>query len=117
MSTYSVRCRNGACRHRRVTSIHPDDYKVMPACGSCGKRAGWRIEGREYNMRNLCHCSGPFNHTTAMPFPHKTTHSLCDHHPNGFYNQAKRRGVEDHDIPSEYWPINLDVVITYRATA
>jgi hypothetical protein len=117
MSTYSVRCRNGACRHRRVTATHPEDYKIIPACESCGQRAGWRIEGREYNKRNLCHCHGPINSNTAMPFPHRTTHPMCDQHPSGFYNQAKRQGVEDHDIPVEYWPMSANVVNAYQVAA
>jgi hypothetical protein len=106
MATYSVRCRNGDCRHRRVTATHPDDYKVIPPCGSCGKRLGWRIEGREYNKRNLCNCGGPINSTTAMTFPHKKTHPLCDHHPVGFYNQARRAGISDDDIPYCYHPVS-----------
>jgi hypothetical protein len=42
-----------------------------------------------------------------MHFPHKTTHAFCDQHPEGFYNQAKQRGVDDKDIPREYWPERL----------
>jgi hypothetical protein len=52
-----------------------------------------------------------------MPFPHKTTHPMCDQHPSGFYNQAKRQGVEDQDIPREYWPMNANVVTTYHQAA
>lgn len=103
MSTYSIRCRNCRCRHRRVVKIHPEDYKIIPACESCGKRAGWRIESREYNKRNLCRCDGPLGRD-AMPFPHRPTHPMCDQHPFGFYNQAKRAGIDDCDIPPSYRP-------------
>lgn len=101
MTTYSVRCKHKKCRHRRVTEIHPDDYKIVPACPVCGHRKGWRIESRQYNKRNLCHCSGP-DMTNGNHFPHRTTHPLCDNNPRGPYNQAKLSGVADADIPLEY---------------
>jgi hypothetical protein len=101
MTTYSVRCKNSKCRHRRVTKKHPDDYKVVPKCAICGLRNGWRIEGREYNRRNTCPCGGP-TACKGQEFPHNTTHPLCDHHPRGPYNQAKLRGVADEDIPLEH---------------
>lgn len=100
MTTYSVRCRNSACRHRRVTETHPDEYRVTPVCRACGQRAGWRIEGRAYNRRNLCRCSGPdASQEHGKHFPHQRTHPLCDEHPQGPYNQLKLRGVPDDDIP------------------
>lgn len=103
MSTWSVRCRVSSCRHRRVSSTHPDDYKVIPACPVCGQRKGWRIEQRAYNKRGLCHCNGP-DMTKGEHFPHRVTHRYCDYHPAGFYNQARARGVAHDDIPKEYWP-------------
>lgn len=106
MATFSVRCRHNACRHRRVSTIHPDDYKVVPRCPVCGNRKGWRIENRDYNKRGLCHCSGPDMSATGsgQHFPHRITHPLCDQHPHGFYNQARAKGVAHDDIPKEYWP-------------
>lgn len=106
MTTYSLRCRNSACRHRRVSGIHPDDYKRPPACTVCGSKSGWRIEQRAYNKRGLCHCSGPDVSVTGagMHFPHRKHHPLCDHHPHGIYNQARARGVAHADIPKEYHP-------------
>lgn len=102
MSTYSVRCRVNACRHRRVSTTHPDDMQAE-ACPSCGAKKGWRIERREYNRRNLCRCSGPeAGQQHGKPYPHRTTHPLCEQHPHGPYNQAKRRGLADDDIPLEY---------------
>lgn len=96
MTTYSVRCRDSNCRHRRVSAKHPGDYKVVPRCSACGQRKGWRIEGRQYAKRDRCSCAG-------YPHPHQRgTSKFCDHHPQGFYNQAKRRGVPDDDIPLEY---------------
>ncbi len=96
MTTYSVRCRHHACRHRRVTKVHPEDYKVVPKCSVCGNRKGWRIEGRQYLKRDRCYCAG-------YPHPHrKTSSKYCDFHPQGFYNQAKRQGVKDEDIPLEF---------------
>ncbi len=103
MATYNVRCRHNACRHRRVSNIHPFDYKVVPRCSSCGNRKGWRIEPCHYHPRKLCRCNGPLN-KRGEHYPHETGHPYCDHHPNGFYNQAKRAGIEDDDIPLEYHP-------------
>lgn len=105
MTTWSVRCRHNACRHRRVTHIHPDDYKVVPACPVCGNRKGWRVENRAYNKRGLCNCGGPLcEDDPNKTFPHRTTHPCCDHHPHGFYNQARAKGVAHEEIPCEYWP-------------
>lgn len=84
-----------------MTHTHPDEYKVVPRCPKCGHRKGWRIEARAYNQRDLCTCSGPES-CKGQHFPHNTTHPLCDHHPQGFYNQAKVRGVADEDIPLEF---------------
>jgi hypothetical protein len=103
VSTYSIRCRHFACRHRRVSRTHPDEYKVVPKCPVCGNRKGWRIEQRGYNKRGLCRCGGPLGRNNE-PFPHRTTHPCCDHHPHGFYNQARARGVAHDEIPKEYWP-------------
>jgi len=100
MATYSVRCRHKACRHRRVVKKHPDEYKVVPKCPKCGHRKGWRIEARDYNKRDLCNCGGPVGRDG--PIPHNQTHPLCDHHPQGAYNQMKRQGVADADIPLEH---------------
>jgi hypothetical protein len=100
MATYSLRCRNYLCRHRYVSHTFP--YKQPPACPVCLKKAGWRVEGRAYNKRNLCRCGGPIGRDG--PIPHNTGHPYCDHHPLGPYNQAKRAGVEDHDIPAEFRP-------------
>lgn len=103
VTTYSLRCRNSACRHRRVAATHPDDYKVVPRCPVCGATNGWRIEGRAYNRRGLCKCSGP-EQAFGRWFPHRTTHPLCDQHPHGFYNQARAQGVAHDEIPEEYRP-------------
>ena len=103
MTTYSIRCRNSVCRHRRVSRTHPLDYVFVPVCAACGLRAGWRLESRGYNKRHLCHCDGPLGRD-AMPYPHRTSHPMCDQHPRGFYNQAKRAGVSDADIPLEFLP-------------
>lgn len=103
MSTWSVRCCNSACRHRRVAKTHPDEYKVVPRCTRCGQRKGWRIEARVYNQRQLCHCSGP-EVATGRHFPHRTHHPLCDLNKHGFYNQARARGVAHEDVPYEFRP-------------
>jgi hypothetical protein len=101
MTTYSIRCRNGKCRHRRVSTVHPDDYKKAPKCPACGLQKGWRIEGREYNRRGLCGCSG-VDMVRGVNFPHRSTHPFCDQHPRGFYNQARARGIAHEDIPAEF---------------
>jgi hypothetical protein len=102
MTSYSVRCRHKACRVRRVVRKHPDDMQAEK-CPSCGHTKGWRLEEREYNRRNLCTCSGPeASQALGKNFPHRTSHPLCDHHPQGPYNQAKIRGVADEDIPLEH---------------
>lgn len=103
MTTYSVRCRNSQCRHRRVSHTHPDDYRIIPRCPVCGNRKGWRIENRDYNKRGLCHCNGP-DMVRGEHFPHRITHPYCDHHPHGFYNQARARGVAHEDVPEEFRP-------------
>lgn len=107
MATFSVRCRHNACRHRRVINKHPDDYKVVPKCPVCGNRKGWRIESRAYNQRDLCNCSGP-EACKGLAFPHNKTHPLCDHHPEGVYNQARHKGVAHEDIPAEFHPVKKE---------
>lgn len=103
MTTYSVRCRNSACRHRRVTRTDPATYKLVPKCPECGLRKGWRTEQRKYNKKDLCGCG-------QVPlYPHrKGLHPCCDFHPHGPYNQAKRQGVADEDIPLEYLGRRMD---------
>lgn len=78
-----------------MSAIHPDDYKRVPVCTSCGKRAGWRIEQRQYAKRDRCYCSG-------YHYPHYKKSKFCVQHPEGIYNQAKRQGVPDDDIPLEH---------------
>lgn len=74
-------------------------------CPSCGADNGWRYEDRAYNRRNLCTCSGPeASQELGKNFPHRTTHPLCDHHPHGFYNQARAKGVAHEDVPVEFRP-------------
>lgn len=97
MTTYSVRCKHSDCRHRRVLKRHPDTYLIVPKCAICGERKGWRIEQRGYNKRNLCQCG------QSPSYPHRVgKYKYCDHHPRGHYNQAKRQGVADADIPLEH---------------
>jgi len=84
------------------TSKHPDDMQTEE-CPSCKNTKGWRLEARTYNKRNLCHCEGPqLSQELGKSFPHRVTHPYCDHHPMGFYNQARARGVAHEDIPTEY---------------
>lgn len=105
---YSIRCRVDACRHRQRTKTHPDDMQAIP-CPKCGAKKGFRLEGRAYNQRNLCSCDGPqLAQELGKSFPHNKTHPLCDHHPYGFYNQAKCKGISDEDIPIEYRPPGAD---------
>jgi hypothetical protein len=85
-----------------VTTKHPDDMQTE-ACPSCGQSKGWRGEGRQYNRRGLCNCEGPqLVQQHGKHFPHRVTHPYCDHHPMGFYNQARARGVAHDDIPAQY---------------
>lgn len=100
MASYAVRCRHNACRHRRTSSVHPDEYKVVPRCPKCGHRKGWRIEDKAYNRRELCNCSGP-DMVRGVHFPHRTHHPLCDNNPNGARNQALARGVKPDELPLE----------------
>jgi hypothetical protein len=89
-----------------VSAKHPDEYIRVPRCPSCGETRGWRIEQRAYAKRNLCHCSGPDVSATGSGkhFPHKKDHPLCDHHPHGYYNQARAQGVAHDDIPEDFRP-------------
>lgn len=99
MTTYSVRCRNGQCRHRRVIARHPDSYMRPPACEVCGQRAGWRIEARTYNQRGLCTCGQVVGRDG--PYPHRTTHHDCAQHPEGARNAMRRAGADELDIALE----------------
>lgn len=94
MSTWSVRCRHQACRARRVSTTHP--FEDDSPCASCGSTKGWRIEQRAYNKRGLCHCTSVVG--DDGPFPHRTTHPMCDNHPMGRVNQARRAGATDDDL-------------------
>ncbi len=97
MATYSLRCRLNACRHRRVSKIHPDDALRTYKCPSCNTYSGWRIENRDYNKKDLCSCG-----KTGL-YPHRVgKHKFCDFHPQGFYNQAMRAGATIDDIPLEF---------------
>lgn len=100
MASYSVRCRHHACRHRRTSRTHPDEYKVVPRCPRCGNRKGWRIEDKAYNRRELCNCGGP-DMVRGVHFPHRRHHPLCDDNPDGERNQALARGVKQEDLPLE----------------
>lgn len=100
MATYAVRCRNSKCRHRRTSTVDPDQYKVVPRCPACGERKGWRVEDKAYNRRNLCQCSGP-DMVRGVHFPHRVHHPLCDNNPNGPRNQALARGVKPDELPLE----------------
>lgn len=94
MPTYSVRCRHHACRHRRVSTVHPDHYKRRYRCPMCKNLKGWRIERRDYNKKSICSCG------QSPHYPHRVgKYKFCDFHPEGFINQARRRGDTDDDIP------------------
>lgn len=88
---------------RRVSRVHPisDDTK----CPNCGSIKGWRIEQRAYNKRGLCHCSGVVGNSGT--FPHRPTHPMCEQHPRGAVNQARRAGATDDDIPLEWLGIPM----------
>jgi hypothetical protein len=92
MATYSLRCRKDACRHRRVSTVHPDDMKRRHRCPSCKGFHGWRVENRDYNQRNLCRCSGP-DVTRGVSFPHKPHHPYCVQNPWAAYNVARLTGI------------------------
>jgi hypothetical protein len=97
----------------RQSAKHPDEYVRPPKCEVCGsvkmvmrgkkkieRKYGWRIEG-QYEKREVCRCNNVVGKGGA--FPHKKgEHAMCDHHPNGPYNQAKRAGIKDDDIPLEH---------------
>jgi hypothetical protein len=100
---FYVRCRHHACRHRRKSRTHPDDYKRVPACEVCGERKGWRIERPSVERRAICHCEGPVG--KRGPFPHKVDHPLCDQHPEGPRNQLLRAGYTELDI-FEFLPLD-----------
>lgn len=83
---------------RRVSKVHP--FEDDRACPSCGSTKGWRIEQRGYNKIGLCRCSAVVgDHGT---FPHRPTHPMCEQHPRGAVNQARRAGATDDDIPLEW---------------
>jgi CDGSH-type Zn-finger protein len=96
MTTYSLRCRHNACRHRRVSAVHPDEAKRVYRCPICKNIKGWRIETRDYNKVGICTCG------QSPHYPHRVgKYKFCDFHPEGIINQARRRGATDDDIPLE----------------
>lgn len=100
MPTYSLRCRNAACRHRRTSKTHPDDYRRMPACEVCGAKKGWRIEScKSWHKHQACNCGQVVGRD--RPIPHNRWHPLCDQHPEGKRNQLLRQGVTEADLPIE----------------
>lgn len=99
---YSVRCRHQACRVRKVVPTHPDDMQAVQ-CDSCKNTKGWREERRDYNRQGLCNCDGPcIGQEHGKAYPHRTSHPLCDQHPQGHRNQALARGVAAADLPIEH---------------
>lgn len=96
MASYPVRCRNGACRHRRQSKTHPFDYKKVPICLVCGQRAGWRIEHQAVDNRELCDCGGVMGRVRSVR--HKTSHPLCIKHPDGARNQLLRAGHKENEL-------------------
>lgn len=69
---FSVRCRNSKCRHRRMTTTHPDSFAAKKTvCKACGSTKGWRIELRLYVKNQVvCHCNGYW-------FPHRYNSPMC----------------------------------------
>lgn len=101
MKRYPVRCRNNKCRHRRLTSVHPDDYKVVPACLVCGERKGWRIEHQAVDKRELCECGGVVHLSTAhnaRAVRHKIDHPMCLKNPEGARNHLLRAGCKESEL-------------------
>lgn len=96
MAVYPVRCRNGSCRHRRKSRIHPDDYKLVPICGVCGKREGWRIEHQGADNRELCDCGGVMGRVRSIR--HKKSHPFCLERPDGPRNQLLSRGYKESEL-------------------
>ena len=97
---YLVRCRNGKCRHQRMTHTHPDQYILTPRCQACGELKGWRVEKRSVS-KNTCRCNS-VGMANGKVFPHNTTHPFCDQNPRGYYNQARQRGLTHEEIPVEF---------------
>lgn len=116
VATYSVRCCNSKCRHRRVAKTHPFDYKIIPKSECCNEVAGWGVESRAYNKQNLCYCGGPINPRNEMSYQHKSNNPMCDQHPHGYY-QAIGRGVQHDDIPKEYRPVDPQHAIQFCVEA
>jgi hypothetical protein len=90
---------------RRVSSVHPFEDDLP--CPSCKSVKGWRIEQRGYNKVGLCRCNGVVGDNGT--FPHRPTHPMCDQHPRGAVNQARRAGATDDDIPLEFLGMPMKV--------
>jgi hypothetical protein len=100
MASYTVRCRNSKCRHRRTIPFHPDYFQRTPRCLACGEQRGWRVE--KPAKRIYCHCNGPDMASEGRHYPHRTDHPFCDKHPRGYYNQARFMGIPHDEIPVEF---------------
>jgi hypothetical protein len=75
-----VRCRQ--CQARRVLAHHPDWYKRIPKCRSCGAQDYRPV--KNYH-RPVCECTG-------YHFIHRKGSKHCDFHPRGLFHQAVRQG-------------------------
>lgn len=100
---WNVRCRHHACRHRRHSTVHPDEAQLTVTCPKCGSTKGWRVEGQYKDKREICRCESVVG-KDGRTYPHYTYHKYCENGPYGPYNIAKRQGADDRDIPVEFLP-------------
>lgn len=72
---YNVRCRIKECHARQHLTMHPDQYKRLPACRVCGQRdRGFQIVVRR-EKQTTCWCHGYW-------FPHRFgSHANCTRVP------------------------------------
>lgn len=109
----TVQCRcfnrvNGrTCFARKSLAKPPALYSAphyMPRCPTCGARK-WAIDKyrirTELRIREKCWCTG-YPVLSSKGAAHTKGSKYCVHHPHGIYNQAKREGVSDADIPFEH---------------
>ena len=73
-----VRCVCRKCKARRTLAHHPDWYKRIPKCRSCGAVDYRPVVRRQEN----CHCAG-------YHFVHRKGSKMCAHHPEGFANRVR----------------------------
>jgi hypothetical protein len=103
MARYHVRCRK--CEARRVFKLHPDEYRRVPVCVSCGAKS-WRIDNW-MNTRDTkatsCTCSGYVALTHRAPWPHLIGSPYCWYRKDGSQRMPGDADFKDYLLEQNSW--------------